>query len=159
MTSPTWQKIEEDFKVAFKKQDSEVLDILRLLKTALLNAEIEKRAKENNRQASLEESEVLEVLSRQVKSLEDALALFEQGKREDLVTKTKKEIEIIKKYLPAKLSPAELEKIIRQKKEELKIEGEKAFGQLMKEVMKEVKGRALGEEVSSLVKKILQEKS
>jgi uncharacterized protein YqeY len=153
--NPLQQRVEEDFLEAYRASNQRVVEVLRLVKTALMNAEIEKRAKEKKREVELSEEETREVIKRQVKSLEDAKELFRQGKRDDLVKQTEEEIEILKKYLPEELNEEEIKKIVQEKIQNLGKPGLEAFGRVMGEVMKELKGKASGEKVGRMVKELL----
>jgi uncharacterized protein YqeY len=153
--NPLQQRVEEDFLEAYRASNQRVVEVLRLVKTALMNAEIEKRAKEKKREVELSEEEAREVIKRQVKSLEDAKELFRQGKRDDLVKQTEEEMEILKKYLPEELNEEEIKKIVQEKIQNLGKPGLEAFGRVMGEVMKELKGRASGEKVGKMVKELL----
>jgi len=144
------QKIETDIIAAMKAKDELVLSVLRNAKTAVKNAEIIKRPKE------LTEDDVLEVLGREVKKLNDSVGDFESGGRTDLAEKAKKEIEILSAYLPKQLSEGEIREIVKKVVETVKPAGPQDFGRVMGAVSKETKGRASGELVSKLVKEELQ---
>ncbi|MFA4872070.1 MAG: GatB/YqeY domain-containing protein [Patescibacteria group bacterium] len=144
------QKIESDLITALKSKDGLVLSTLRNAKTAIHNAEIAKRP------AELTEDDVLEVLGREVKKLNDSIVDFERGGRADLVEGVKKEIEILGAYLPKGLSEEELRAIVKKVVETLKPAGPQDFGKVMGAAMKEAKGRASGDVVSKLVKEALQ---
>lgn len=144
------QKIEADLIVAMKSKDELRLAVLRNAKTAIHNAEIANRPKE------LSEDDVLGVLGREVKKLNDSIVDFERGGRADLVEGVKKEIEILGAYLPKGLSEDELRVIVKKVVETLKPAGPEDFGKVMGAVMKEAKGRASGDLVSKLVKEALQ---
>lgn len=144
------QKIEADLVAAMKAKDELVLSVLRNAKTAVKNAEITKRPKE------LTEDDVLEVLGREVKKLNDSVADFESGGRADLAQKSKKEIEILSAYLPKQFSEDEIRAIVKKIIETVHPTGPQDFGKVMGAVSKETKGRASGELVSKLVKEALQ---
>ncbi|MEK7189445.1 MAG: GatB/YqeY domain-containing protein [Patescibacteria group bacterium] len=94
------EKIEQDLITALKAKEPR-LSILRMLKSAIKNAEIEKRTKSGaGEDVSLTDDEVMALLRRQVKQLEEAAADFQKGGRADLVEKTQAEVAVIKTYLP-----------------------------------------------------------
>lgn len=101
-------KIQKEITEALKKQERLRLEVLRFLYAQIQNKEIDKRREE------LTDEEVVALINNQIKKLEEGLVLFEKGKREDLVEKTKGEIEILRGYLPAQLSDKELEKEIER---------------------------------------------
>ena len=100
----------------------------------------------------LTEDEVIKIIKKEAKKREEAMRFY-QGKREDLFEKEKKELEILKKYLPEEISDDELIKIIKEKINLLKTT---SFSKIMGEVMKEVGNRADGKKVAELVKKELE---
>lgn len=90
------QKIEQDLKEAFKSQRSLEVSVLRMLRSAFHNKEIELRKKETG----LSEEEAQAVLKKEIKNRKKAIEQFEKGGRQDLVEKEKSEMEILNKYLP-----------------------------------------------------------
>jgi hypothetical protein len=144
------QKIEADLIAAMKAKNELVLSVLRNAKTAVKNAEITKRPKE------LSEDDVLEVLGREVKKLNDSITDFEHGGRADLAEAAKKEIEILNAYLPKQLTEEELREIVKKVVETMKPSGPGDFGKIMGAAMKEARGRASGDLVGKLVKEALQ---
>ena len=148
----TNERLDQDFIGAVKARDAFAVSVLRMLRAALKNAEIEKRAK----QAEMKEEDVVEVLGKEVKKIKDALDSFVQGGREDLVEKSKKEIEIIERYLPKQLSEGELLEIVKGVVAKMGEVTAADFGRVMSEVMKEVKGKAEGGKVSAAVKACLK---
>jgi len=96
-----------DMKKALKENEKLKLSTLRLIRAAIKNAEISKKDK-------LTEDEVIGIVSRNLKKLEESLDMFTKGQRPELAEKAKKEIEIVKKYLPEQLSEEEVEKIVKE---------------------------------------------
>lgn len=101
-------KIQNDLITALKSHEKQKVEVLRFLNAQIQNKEIDKGRKE------LTKEEIIALINNEIKKLKEGLALFEKGKREDLVEKTQKEIEILKGYLPAQLSDEELEKEIER---------------------------------------------
>ncbi len=149
------EKIENDFLIALKNKE-ERLSILRMLKAACQNAAIEKRTQVKNLRAELEDEEIVAVLRRQVKQLEEARMDFQRGGRLDLVGKAAKEIEVLKNYLPVSLSEAELEALVKAAMNEIGPAGPNDFGKVMGAVMKKVGGKVEGEKVKEIVTRNLQ---
>ena len=106
----------------------------------------------------LKNDEIVKVIFSEIKKRKEAIFQFEKGKREDLVNKEKKEIEILKKYLPKLLSEKEIEEIVKEIIKKLKANEIKDMQRVMREVMAKVRGRAEGEEVAKVVKKLLTRK-
>ncbi len=126
---------------AMKAKDAQMLSVVRLVFAAIRNSEIDKGRE-------LTDEEVLAVVRSQNKQLTDALKDFESGARQDLVEKTKSEIEILKKFLPPELGDEEIKVRIKQI---LSSNPTGNVGQLMGVVMKELKGCADGNRVRALV--------
>ena len=152
-------KINEDIKSAMKSGDQLSLDVLRGLNAAFNNKSIEKRGKGLSEELSDEER--LEILNKEVKKRKDAIVLYNQGNRKDLAEREEKEAALIQKYLPAQMTREEVEKIIIRTIETLRpfglaqggqAQGDIAFGDVMKEVMKELKGKADAQIISDIVK-------
>lgn len=145
----TKEKIEQDAVVALKNKESR-LSILRMVKTALQNAVIEKRGKESNPQVELTEEETLSTIRRQIKQLKDSLIDFAAAKREELITKTQEEIKVLEEYLPAELGTEEISKLVDEAIKELSATA-KDLGKVMGLVMKKSGGRADGNKVKEIV--------
>ncbi len=137
--------INDQIQARKNRQELE-LSVLQVLLSELKNEKI----KLNH---ELDETEIIGVVSRQIKRLKETYQDFEKGNRQDLLEKTKQEIEILEKYLPQQLSNEELEKIITKVIEQ---QPEANFGQIMGQVMAKVKGQADGNVVREIVNKILQ---
>lgn len=149
------EKIEQDFITALKAKEPR-LSILRMLKSAIKNAEIEKRTKAGTgEEIALTDDEVMALLRRQAKQLEEALADFQKGNRADLVEKTQAELVIIKSYLPQAMSDAELQALVDSTLQELGKVSVKDLGKIMGAVMKKAGGRADGNKVREIVFKKL----
>lgn len=142
-------QIENDFQKAFKKNQKEVYETLRMIKSVLKNARIAKKAE-------LSDAEVKEVLTKEMKKREEALTLYRQAKRDELVKKEEFEIRLIKRYLPPQLSREEIEELVKKTIKELRAESKKDLGKVMGKIMPEVKGRADGKIVSEIVNKYLK---
>lgn len=140
---PIKEQIEKDFIQALKQRiEAEVL-VLRLLKTAIKNAEISKIGK-------LSEEELVKLLRSELKKRQEAILDFKRGNRFDLVEKEEREIEIIKRYLPPELTDEQLREIIKKIITKTAA-GPKDVGKVMGGVMSEIKGQAAGERVKTLV--------
>ena len=142
-------KILSDYKEAMKDKDKIKSSILSFLRSSLINQAIQLQKK------SLEDKEVISTIKKLVKQHQDSIEQFKQGKREDLVSKETKELEILKSYLPAELSPDELKRIIDQVISETEAKGPKDMGRVMKGVMAKAGVQADGKTVSDLVKQKL----
>ena len=139
------ERIKEDIKGAMKSGDRERLDVLRFVNSLLQNRAIEKRTA--GQSDVLTDEDVMESMRKEVKRRKDAIELFKQGGRNDLVEKESREVDIIQSYLPA----APTEEQVREVVQQLRQEGLSGFPMLMKEAMKRLKG-ADGNLVSKVVK-------
>ena len=101
------------------------------------------------------DEQVLEVISSEIKKRKDAIALYEQGKRPELAEREKKEIDILKKYLPEQLSEEELRKLVSESIEKTGASEMKDMGKIMADLMPKVKGKADNSEISKIVKELL----
>lgn len=148
------QIIEHDYIVAFKGGGKLVTAVLRGLKTAIKNAEIEKRGRIQGG-GELSDDEVIAVVKRQVKQLEEAKEMFAQGGRNDLVEQNEEEITVLKKYLPQQLSEAQVREAVQSAVAGMGEVGAGDFGKVMGAAMKELKGKADGGVVGKMVKEAL----
>ena len=160
------EKIQKDLTQATKKKEALPTSVLRMLLAAILNKEKEKRykfakaepepiEKELIEKSQLTDEEVIEVISSEVKKRKESILEFEKGKREDLVEKEKKELDILQKYLPEQLSEEELQKLAKEAIDKTGAKEIKDMGKVMQEVMPKVKGKADGTLVSKIVKELL----
>ncbi|HEA47435.1 MAG TPA: GatB/YqeY domain-containing protein [bacterium] len=144
------EKLNEDMRKALREKDTLRLSTIRLLLAAIKNLEIAK-----GKDKELKESDFIGALSSETKKRKEAIEGYKKGKREELVEKETRELEIIKEYLPEELSPEELGRIIEETIEEVGAKDPKDMGKVMGAVMVKVKGRAEGKVISQLVKEKL----
>lgn len=144
------QRVDEDLKIAMKAREELKVSTLRLLKAAAGNAAISK-----GKQA-LEDAEVVEVIGKLVRQRDESIAAYTKGNRPELAQKEETEAKILKAYLPAQLSEAELKEIVQAAVREAGASGPQAMGAVMRIVMPKVAGRADGKLVSELVRQSLQ---
>ncbi len=151
------ERLNEDLKEAIKARDERRRTTLRLLLDAIHKAEIpsKKEAEEGPQRKELSEEEILQVVSSEAKRRREAIAEFKKGGREDLVAQEEAELTILMEYLPAQLSEGEIEALARQVIEEMGAKGPGRMGQVMREMMSRVKGRAEGGAVSQVVRRLL----
>lgn len=144
------EKINEDFKNSLKEKDEQKLTLLRMVKSALKNEEIQKKEK-------LSDEEIETVIKREIKKRKEAIELYQKGQREDLIQKEKAEIEILTNYLPEQMSEEEIKDKVEKIIQEMGAEGKEDFGKVMGKVMTELKGRADGSLVSKIVNELLNQ--
>lgn len=157
------QKISNDIKEALKSGDSFRAGVLRMIVAAFKNKEIEKKGKglpagRQGESLELTETEVIDILSKEAKKRKDAVDAYISGGRSELAQQELKELDIIKKYLPAQLSAEEIEKIVDKAIEIVDPKSQSDFGKVIGEAMRELKSKADASEVSAIIKKKLEEK-
>ncbi len=140
--------LNQDSKVALKNKEEAKVLVLRMLLSAIKNELIAQ--KKNHADDEL----VLNILKREIKKRKEAIELFTKGDRGDLADKEKAELKILEVYSPPMMSEAEVEKIIKNIIDNT-LKSDKNFGNVMKQVMAQVKNNADGKVVSGLVKKYI----
>lgn len=142
------EKLNEDMKLAMKSQAKFKLSVIRMVRASIKNIEIDLRK-------PLDDQEVLEVLSREIKQRRDSLQEFEKAGREDLAETVKAEIEILIEYLPQQLTEEEVKSIVQQTIQEVGASSKADMGKVMGALMPKVKGRADGKIVNQAVQQLL----
>lgn len=142
------EKLMQDLKAAMKSHDKIKKDTITMVRAAIKQIEVDKRV-------DLSDEEVIDIISKQYKERVSSIDEFKRGGRDDLVAQTEEEIKIILEYLPKQLTDEELEDIIKEAIEKLSITDKKQIGELMKEVMPKVMGKADGKKVNSIASKYL----
>lgn len=143
-------RLDSAFIEAQKAKDSLRVSVLRMIKAEIKNREIEKK------QVKLTEDEIIQVINSAVKKARESIELFQKGGRQDLVDKESKEVAILSEFLPEQLSEAKIRDIIKNSIKSLGASSTKDLGNVMKDVMRETKGKADGRLVSQLVKEGLE---
>jgi uncharacterized protein YqeY len=139
-------RLTEDLKLAMKSRDQLRMDVIRMIKAAILNKEVELKR-------DLDDAEMSRVMTTLVKQRRESVEQFEKAQRTELAAKERKEIEIIESYLPKPLSPQELEAIVTSAVTETGSRSLKDMGTVMKAVMARLAGQSIdGKRVSDLVK-------
>jgi uncharacterized protein YqeY len=143
------KRITADLKTAMKSGNRPRVDVLRFVLAGLQGAEKDKYAKAPG--VALTDEEAVAVLQREIKRRREAVELFRKGNRTDLVDKEEADLAVIAEYVPGELSAGEIEKAV----DGLRAKGFTDFNSLMREAMKELKGRADGKVVGEIVKRKL----
>jgi len=143
------EQVQKDMVDAMKARDERRLSTLRMMKTALKNKEIDKRA-------PLDDKESLQILSTLIKQRKDSIEQFTKGGRQDLADKEAAEITLIETYMPKALGEEEIAAAVRTTIAEMGSPTMKDMGTVMKNVMAKFAGaRVDGKIVSDAVKKEL----
>jgi len=144
------ERLSEDLKTAMREKNERRLSVIRMIRSGIL---LEK--KKPNAPATLPDDAVIRLVQAHVKKVKEALETAEKVGRSDLAAEAKAEIALAEVYLPAALSDAELEGIVRGAIAESGATGPAAMGPIMKAAMGKVAGRADGKRVQEAVKRIL----
>lgn len=143
-----FEKITKDLTEAMKAKDTFRTSVLRMLKSALKNEEI-------NKKSPLTDDEVLAIIKKQVKTRKDSMNEYASYNRMDLADSLQKEIDILNEYLPEEISDEELEKIVKETITKVKAESIKQMGMVIKTISSEYGARCDMAKVSKLVKERL----
>lgn len=143
------EKILNDYKEAMKSRDSLKSSVLSFLRADMLNQATAK--KKNN----LDDPEIIAVIKKQIKQRQDSIEQFTKGMRLEMAEKEKKELEMLKVYLPAELSAEQIKALIEEAVIATGASGMKDMGRLMKELTVKIAGGADGKLVSDLVRQRL----
>ncbi|MFZ2390680.1 MAG: GatB/YqeY domain-containing protein [Minisyncoccales bacterium] len=160
------EEIKKDLISALKEKNETTVSTLRMVTSSIFNKEMEKRVKvleaepnlneeQIKEKVKLNDEEVIEVVSSEVKKRRDSIAQFEQGGRADLIEKEKTELEVLKKYLPKELTEDEIRKIVKDSIAKSGATTMKDIGIVMKEVSPQTKGKADGNVVAKIVREEL----
>ena len=145
---PLREQLNEDIKAAMKAREQDRLGALRLMLSAVKQREVDERI-------TLDDAQVLAVIEKMVKQRKESITQFEQGGRADLAAKEKAEIEQLQAYLPAQLSDAEVDALIREAIASTGAASIKDMGKVMGAVKARAAGRADMGAVSARIKAAL----
>lgn len=145
------EDIRSDLHSAMRKRDRTRVSVLRLLLSNIGYEEIDQKKE-------LDESGVIAAISRQVRQRRESIDLYRQGNRQDLVDQEEAELAVLQEYLPAQLSPQEIENIVRDAVEEVGATGPQDKGKVMGLVVPKTRGKAEGSKVNDVVTRLLQER-
>lgn len=143
------ERIDSDLKDAMRAKDAGKLAVLRMLKSAVKYAAIEKP------DGVLDDATATQVIRKQVKQRQDSIESFEKGGRPELAAKEKDEMEILNAYLPKGLSAEELSAMVRETIAEVGATSKAQMGAVMKALQAKAGGRADGRALSAEVQKQL----
>ena len=141
-------RLAEDMKQAMRSKDKVRLSVLRLVKSAIKNAEIDKRI-------TLGEEEIISVLRKELKQRKESLLAIEGAGRDDLVAALNEETQILETYLPQSLREEQIEQLVREAVQEVGAASKADMGKVMPVVMKKIGGQAEGRIVNRIVQEVL----
>jgi uncharacterized protein YqeY len=144
------KRLSDELKQAMRSGDTVKRDTLRMLISSVKNAEIAK-------QASLDGSDILGVISRDVKRHQESIDAFKKGNRADLVAKEEAEMAILQGYLPKQMTHDEIVVAAREVMAAVGAKGPADKGKVMQQLMPRLKGKADGKEINEVVTGLLSQ--
>ena len=145
-------KIQSNLVTAMKNKDELTLSVLRMLKSSIQLAQVEK-GKDN----ALTDDDVLVLVRRLIKQRTEAAEMYKNGGAADRAERELAEIKVLEAYQPAQLSDEDILKIVAEVAKETGDAGPKDMGKMMGKTMAAVKGQADGNRVKSAVQQYLSQ--
>jgi len=142
-------ELQKALTTAMKAKDEDTKRTLRLVMSSIKLAEVETGGE-------IEESKILNILQKEVKTREDSIEEAKSAGREDLISASVKEITILNKFLPQQMSPDELQQLASKIIEQTGAQSIRDMGEVMKILIPNLEGRASGQEASKVVRDLLQ---
>jgi uncharacterized protein YqeY len=144
------ERLTEDLKRAMKARDQLRMDVIRMIKAAVMNKEMEMKK-------DLDDAEMSRVMTSMIKQRRESIEQFEKGNRAELAAKERQEISILESYLPQSFSPEQLSTVVDAVIQETGARSLKEMSTVMKAVMVRVVGQPVdGKQISDLVRAKLQ---
>lgn len=143
-------EIQSDLTAAMKARDTETVPTLRMILAAIKNLRVAE-----GHAGDVTDEEVVDLLTKQAKQRAEAAESYEQAGRDDLAAKERRELEVVRRYLPEQLGEDELATIVDETIAETGASGPGDIGAVMSAAMPKVKGRADGKQVNALVRERL----
>lgn len=141
-------QLNDDLKQAMKEKDKVRLSVIRMVKSAVKNREIELGR-------ALTDEDVVGVIQKEIKQRRDSLQAFQDAHRTDLIEQAEQEIAVLQSYLPAQLTDDEIAQLAKDVMARVGASGKADMGKVMRELMPEVRGRADGRRVQQIVEGLL----
>ena len=141
--------LQSDLKDAMRRGEEARKSTIRMALTAIKLAEVEKGA-------HMDEIAYLAVIQKEIKARREAIADAERAHRPDLIASAEEEIKILQSYLPTALSQEELEAVVKAVISEVGATSIRDMGQVMKTLIPKIQGRATNDQVSQVVRRLLQ---
>jgi uncharacterized protein YqeY len=145
-----YDRIQADMVNARKQRDDVALATLSLLKSELVRA-----SKDGAASGQIDDDLVVRVARKEVKRREEAIEVYRKAGRDDSAEREAAEMEVLRTYLPAAMSEEELEAEIRSVIAEVKPDGPKGFGAVMKAATARLAGRADGTRIAAVTRRLL----
>ena len=142
------EKLNNDLKQAMRDGDTVRRSVMRLVLSAVKNAEIAK-------QGALEDGDILGIIAKDVRQHQESIEAFQQGNRQDLIAQEEAEMMVLQEYLPQQMTRDEIIAEARQIIEEVGAQAPGDKGKVMPKLIAKLKGRADGREINTVVTELL----
>jgi uncharacterized protein len=142
-------KLNEDLKQALRSGDTVKRNTIRLMLSAINNAEIAKQAK-------LTDADIFGVIAKEIRQRQESIEAFKLGNRQDLVDSESAELVVLQSYMPAQMSHDEIVNVARRIIAEVGAHGPNDKGKVMPKIIAELKGKADGREINTVVTELLK---
>ena len=141
-------RLTSDMKEAMKNQEKLRLSVIRMVRGAIRQVEIDDRK-------TLSDDEIIGVISKEVKMRRDSLDEFTKGNRQDLIAQTQAEIDVLMLYLPTQLTEKEICQLVTEAIAAVSASSKKDMRKVMSVLMPKIKGKADGKTVNEIVQSLL----
>ena len=145
-----YDRVQSEMVNARVRRDEVALNTLSLLKSELVRA-----SKDGSLQGKIDDDLVIRVARKEVKRREEAIDMYRKAGREESARREEAEMEVLRGYLPAAMSEGEIEAEVRAVIEEVKPDGPKGFGAVMKGATARLAGRAEGNQIAAVARRLL----
>ena len=145
-----YDRVQTEMVAARVRRDDVALGTLSLLKSELVRA-----SKEGGASGSIDDDLVVRVARKEVKRREEAIAVYRKAGREDAARREESEMEVLRTFLPESMSEADIEAEVRAIIAEVKPDGPKGFGAVMKAATARLAGRADGTQIAAVARRLL----
>jgi uncharacterized protein len=163
------EKLNIDLKEALRRGEKVKLGTVRLVLSAVKNAEIAKRAKltdadkslataseeEIVKKSQLEDGDILSVIAREIKQRNESIDAYKKGNRPDLVAQEEAELAVLQSYMPKQVSLGEIVAVAKRIIGEVGAHGPNDKGKVMPKIIGELKGKADGKDINAVVTELL----
>jgi uncharacterized protein YqeY len=147
---PLFDRLQSELVDARRRRDEQALTTLGLLKSEVVRA-----SKEPGASASIDDDIVVRVARREVKRRQEAIDVYRKAGRQESAAREEAEMTLLRGYLPASMSDADVEAEVRAVIDEVKPEGPKGFGAVMKAASARLAGRAEGAQIAAAARRLL----
>ncbi|TMD14347.1 MAG: GatB/YqeY domain-containing protein [Chloroflexi bacterium] len=147
---PLYDRVQAEMVEARVQRDEVALDTLSLLKSELVRA-----SKEGAAGGKIEDDLVIRVARKELKRREEAIGLYRKAGREESARREEAEMRVLRRFLPAAMSEQEIEAEVRAVIAEVKPDGPKGFGAVMKAATARLAGRADGNQIAAVARRLL----